>query len=312
MTFEVKESRPHQAAKKILIVEDDRDLNNLLKFTLEASGHYQVESLFTSTGGLDAILTFGPHLLILDIMLPGDGDGLDLLQKVRASSTLKKTPVILLTARSQEADRIDGFERGADDYISKPFSPKELLLRVQAILRRTDSRTIQEAPSERYQEPEQDTIHKVLRPQSDDMGQVSRSAAEATPPASGDEPCVQVGPLSIYTELYRVFAAGERVPLTATEYQLLLFLAERSGRLQSRGALLQKVWGYEGHLNTRTVDTHIKRLRQKLGAYGSMIETVHGFGYQLIAPAPQSFAEGDSEPVTVREGHQPTETESNL
>lgn len=298
MIHEVKESRQPQPTKKILIVEDDKDLNSLLKFTLEASGTCQVESLFTTTNVLERIISFGPHLVILDVMLPGGGDGLGVLQMVRSDARTQKTPVILLTARSQESDRIDGFERGADDYISKPFSPKELLLRVQAILRRTGRDTVDE---NQQREANETAAAATIAPESqgvrptEALGEPSRSAAEPAGSESALEPRVQVGPLTIYTELYRVYVDGERVPLTATEYQLLLFLAERSGRLQSRGALLQKVWGYEGHLNTRTVDTHIKRLRQKLGVHGSMIETVHGFGYQLIATATQPVLSGSGE-----------------
>lgn len=299
MIHEMKESRQPQPAKKILIVEDDKDLNSLLKFTLEASGTCQVESLFTTTDALDRIISFSPHLVILDVMLPGGGDGLGVLQRVRSDPRTQTTPVILLTARSQESDRIDGFERGADDYISKPFSPKELLLRVQAILRRTGTDTAQE----NHRRDKSDTAVAEKRlPKSleTDLTETfegqTRLAAETSTSGSASEPCVQVGSLCIYTELYRVYVDGERVPLTATEYQLLLFLAERSGRLQSRGALLQKVWGYEGHLNTRTVDTHIKRLRQKLGAHGSMIETVHGFGYQLIATAAETALSLSDEP----------------
>ncbi len=233
---------------KVLIVEDDRDLNNLLRFTFEASGDYEVNSHFEATGAVERVLETQPDLVILDVMLPGDGSGKDVLKRLRSQAQTQELPVILLTAKGQEQDRVDGFESGADDYITKPFSPKELLLRVQAILRRSGA-----------------------------GGRASQSGANDT-----EEPVIQVGPIKVYTEVYRVCLNDVPVSLTSTEYQLLLYLAERVGRLQSRGALLQKVWGYDGNLNTRTVDTHVKRLRQKLGAHGNMIETVHGFGYQLV------------------------------
>lgn len=238
---------PHAEAQKakILIVEDDRDLNNLLKFTLEATRDYAVISHFEGHNALDVVLDARPDLILLDVMLPGIY-GTEVLKRLRSDSRLAHIPVILLTARSQEEDKIDGFEAGADDYITKPFSPKELLLRVQALMRR--------AVPGKASAPEE--THK--------------------------ERVIHVGPLRLYPEQYRTLVDNEPVALTSTEYQLLLYLAERVGRLQSREALLQRVWGYEGNVNTRTVDTHIKRLRQKLGGAGALIETVHGFGYQLV------------------------------
>jgi DNA-binding response OmpR family regulator len=237
----VKSEKDSQKAH-ILIVEDDRDLNNLLKFTLEATKEYAVHSHFEGSKARELISNLKPDLVILDVMLPGLY-GTDVLKQVRADASLRATPIILLTAKSQEGDKIEGFESGADDYITKPFSPRELLLRVQALLRRTAS------------------------------GRPAGASAEKT---------LVIGPLTLLPEQYRVLVEGEPVPLTATEYQLLLYLAERVGRLQSREALLQRVWGYEGNVNTRTVDTHVKRLRQKLGNAGALIETVHGFGYQLV------------------------------
>ena len=232
---------------KILIIEDDRDLNNLLKYTLEATRDYSVVSHFDGATAFDLVLEQAPDLVLLDVMLPGVY-GTEVLKRLRGDPRVRQTPVILLTARSQEDDKIEGFESGADDYITKPFSPKELLLRVQALLRRS-------SPG------------KIVTVFADE---------------SGKEKSIVVGPLKIYPEQYRTVVDTETVPLTSTEYQLLLYLAERVGRLQSREALLQRVWGYEGNVNTRTVDTHIKRLRQKLGIAGSLIETVHGFGYQLV------------------------------
>lgn len=236
----------------ILIIEDDRDLNNLLKYTLEATQEYSVHSHFEGNQARNLIAKLKPDLVILDVMLPGLY-GTDVLKSLRADPTLAATPVILLTARSQETDKIDGFESGADDYITKPFSPRELLLRVQALLRRSVPTKL---PS--------------FATSTDGEG------------AQNSEKNLVVGPITIFPEQFKVFVEKEHVPLTATEYQLLVYLAERVGRLQSREALLQRVWGYEGNVNTRTVDTHIKRLRQKLGEAGQLIETVHGFGYQLV------------------------------
>jgi len=243
---------------RILIVEDDRDLNNLLKFTLEATRDYTVHSHFEGARARELIVELAPDLVILDVMLPGLY-GTEVLKSLRADANMKDLPVILLTARSQENDKIEGFENGADDYITKPFSPRELLLRVQALLRRS-------APAK--------------------TGAASEGSSEKS---------IVVGPLTILPEQFKVLVAGETVQLTATEYQLLVYLAERVGRLQSRDALLQRVWGYEGNVNTRTVDTHIKRLRQKLGAAGVLIETVHGFGYQLTtAGGKRVKTEGES------------------
>jgi DNA-binding response OmpR family regulator len=245
-------SNSEKSVPKIVIVEDDKDLNNLLKFTLESQGAFSVSSHFQGGDAFAFILDQKPALVILDVMLPGT-NGLEVLRELRTAPGLETLPVILLTARSLESDRIEGFEHGADDYITKPFSPKELLLRVQALFRRTQGW------------PQGETLPATKA--------VEKLASEKS---------IKVGPVFIYPELYRVEVNGQHVPLTSTEFQLLLFLAERPGRLQSRELLLQRVWGYEGNVNTRTVDTHIKRLRQKLGAAGNVISTVHGFGYQVL------------------------------
>ncbi|MEN9530026.1 MAG: hypothetical protein RI932_1899 [Pseudomonadota bacterium] len=250
---------PH-GRSRVLIVEDDRDLNNLLKFTLESTRDYEVTSHFDGADAVETMLKCKPQLVLLDVMLP-HLEGTEVLRAMRQHEQLAHVPVILLTAKSQESDKIDGFEAGADDYITKPFSPRELLLRVQALMRRSGLIT-----------PSQSTTEKpaLSTPLSQSAGEIS------------SEKQLIIGCLTIFPEQFKVLVDGESVSLTATEYQLLLYLAERAGRLQSRDALLQRVWGYEGQLNTRTVDTHIKRLRQKLGNAGSLIETVHGFGYQLI------------------------------
>jgi DNA-binding response OmpR family regulator len=231
---------------KILIVDDDQDLNNLLKYTLESTKDYQVFSHFEGSRVQEIVREILPDLVLLDVMLPGL-DGTRVLKQLRADRSLEAIPVVLLTARAQDADKVEGFESGADDYITKPFSPRELLLRVQAILRRA-------------------------------------SPGKTLSAAGSEEKSISIGPLCIFPELFKVLVDGETIVLTSTEFHLLLHLAERVGRLQSRELLLQKVWGYEGSLNTRTVDTHIKRLRQKLGTAGYLIETVHGFGYNLVEP----------------------------
>lgn len=251
-----------QNRSRVLIVEDDRDLNNLLKFTLESTRDYEVTSHFDGKDAIDTMLHCLPQLVLLDVMLP-HVEGTEILRAMRKHQQLAHIPVILLTAKSQESDKIDGFEAGADDYITKPFSPRELLLRVQALLRRSG---LSPAPQSVAEAPAQSAPLQSSEPAV----------------AVDSEKHISIGCLTILPEQFKVMVHGESVALTATEYQLLLYLAERHGRLQSRDALLQRVWGYEGQLNTRTVDTHIKRLRQKLGDAGALIETVHGFGYQLV------------------------------
>jgi DNA-binding response OmpR family regulator len=245
--------------RKIVIVEDDRDLNSLLKYTLEASGEFQVHSCFEGDAALGIIENTSPELVILDVMLPGMS-GTEVLTEVRRRKEYASLPIIMLTARSLESDRIEGFEMGADDYITKPFSPKELILRVQALLRRS---------------------HPKLTSGVRESSQVESESTRLGPDLSAEK-SLRFGELIIFPALYRVEVTGDHIPLTSTEFQLLMFLAERPGRLQSRELLLQRVWGYEGNVNTRTVDTHVKRLRQKLGSAGSLIHTVHGFGYQLL------------------------------
>ncbi|MFZ9520378.1 MAG: response regulator transcription factor [Silvanigrellaceae bacterium] len=252
---------------RVLIIEDDRDLNNLLKFTLESTKDYTVFSQFDGEKALACIHEFKPHIILLDVMLPHT-EGTEVLRQLRRTPELAATPVILLTAKSQESDKIDGFEAGADDYITKPFSPRELLLRVQALLRRTGFHS--------------SVSHPVSLTPTSEKNTDSSTTGEGSNSTTDNEKVIRIGILTILPDQFKVLVNDEPVALTATEYQLLIYLAERAGRLQSRDALLQRVWGYEGQLNTRTVDTHVKRLRQKLGEAGSLIETVHGFGYQLI------------------------------
>jgi DNA-binding response OmpR family regulator len=253
---------------RILIIEDDRDLNNLLKYSLESSNDFEVKSHFDGDGAFEFIVEFKPDLVLLDVMLP-NRYGTEILKNVRDNPQTSGILVILLTARSQEKDKVEGFEAGADDYITKPFSPRELLLRVNALLRRSNT----------FKSPHSFSSNQN---QNSSKEEEKNSALHNETQYNVINKIITVGSIKVFPDEFKVTVNNETISLTATEYQLLVFLAERAGKLQSREALLQKVWGYEGQVNTRTVDTHIKRLRQKLGSAGSMIETIHGFGYQLI------------------------------
>jgi len=222
--------------KKILVIEDEKDLADLLAFNLEKEGFRPLCAL-TGPDGLALALEELPDLILLDLMLPGMM-GTELCTALRRESKTAAIPVLMLTARGEEIDRVVGFEVGADDYIVKPFSMRELMLRVRAILRRS------------LQEPTALTQ-------------------------------LQVGPLTIDLERHQVLAKGQPVELTTTEFKLLHYLAERVGRVLGRELLLQQVWGYNYVGDTRTVDTHVTRLRAKLGPAGEMIKTVRGFGYKL-------------------------------
>jgi two-component system phosphate regulon response regulator PhoB len=233
---------PHE---RILVVDDEPDIVALVAYHLAKSG-YRVS---TAANGADALAMARhdrPALLVLDLMLPGMS-GFDVLEQIRADDAMRDTAVLMLTARKDEPDRIRGLSLGADDYLIKPFSPQELVLRVGAILRRV-------------------------------------SAAGAT----GGTDVVQLGALRIDREAHRVTVDDVEIELTPTEFKLLLTLAERRGRVQARGHLLETVWEAAPDIQTRTVDMHIQRLRSKLGPAGEMIETVRGFGYRLKAGQPRS------------------------
>lgn len=224
-------------ADHILVVDDEKDLLELVRFSLEQSG-YIVATARTGAEALHAIQENKPNLILLDLMLP-DMSGRDVCRQVRQHPDTQKIPLIFMTARGEEIDRVVGFELGADDYVVKPFSPRELVLRVGAVLRRAQPR-------------------------------------EAT-----DVKTILVGPMVIDTERYRVSVDGEEIPLTSIEFKLLLDLVCRPGRVQTRDALLERVWGYSSGVETRTVDTHVKRLREKLGIARDVIETVRGVGYRI-------------------------------
>ena len=222
--------------KTILIIEDENDLAELVAFNLEKEGY---RSLIAQDGpsGLEAARNNSPDLILLDIMLPGMS-GMDICKVLKGKEKTARIPVIMMTAKGEEIDRVVGFEVGADDYVIKPFSPRELLLRIKAVLRRYAS---------------VETINKIIN----------------------------VGPISIDTDRHIVAVYGNGIILTTTEFKLLYNLAERLGRVQSRDRLLKDVWGINHMGDTRTVDTHITRLRTKLGESGDMIKTIRGFGYKM-------------------------------
>lgn len=224
--------------EKILVVEDDEDILQLLTFTFESAG-FDVRTASNGRDGLALAMDFRPDLILLDLMLPGMS-GLDVCKELRRLPEVSSTPVIMLTARGEEVDRIVGLELGADDYIIKPFSPRELVLRIHAVLRRT-------------------------------LG-----VDESVPRAH-----LRMDGLSIDTDAHRVDIDGEEAPLTATEFKLLTELLKNKGRVRTRDQLLNTVWGYEFEGYARTVDTHVRRLRQKIGGYADYIETIRGVGYRF-------------------------------
>ncbi|NLE47090.1 MAG: response regulator [Sandaracinaceae bacterium] len=224
---------------RILVVEDEMDLAELVSFNLREAGH-QVTIANNGSTALVEIRRMKPDLVILDLMLH-DISGLEICRRIRRDEETARIPVLMLTAKGTEVDRVVGFEVGADDYVVKPFSPRELTLRVEAILRR------------------------------------AHGGAEA----EAERQIIQNGRLTIDIPAHRVTVDEVEVPLTALEFRLLLDLATRMGRVQSRDALLERVWGYAPGVETRTVDTHVKRLREKLGEGADCIETVRGVGYRL-------------------------------
>ena len=229
--------------ERILVVDDEPDIVALVVYHLAKLG-YRVSTAGSGGDALELARRERPALVVLDLMLP-DLSGFEVLERLRSDDATRQLPVLMLTARREEPDRIRGLSLGADDYLTKPFSPQELVLRVGAILRR-----------------------------------VSTGAAGGE---GGTEPgsLLLVGPLRIDRAAMTVDVAGRRIELTPTEYKLLLTLAERRGRVQARGHLLETVWEAAPDIQTRTVDMHVQRLRTKLGDAGDLIETVRGFGYRL-------------------------------
>lgn len=224
---------------RILVVEDEQDLASLLEYNLKADGH-EVDVARTGAAGIARQKIFKPQLILLDLMLPDIG-GTEVARLVRETED-RRTPIIMVTARGEETDRVKGLELGADDYVVKPFSVKELLLRVKAVLRRHND----------------------------------ESAPTSTPARS-----LAAGEIALDVERHEVRVNAELVALTALEFRLLKTFLERPGRVQTRETLLSDVWGIDADITTRTVDTHIKRLREKLGVAGDIIETIRGVGYKL-------------------------------
>ncbi len=227
--------------ERVLVVDDEPDICALVAYHLAKAG-YRVSTASNGADAVEAAREERPALIVLDLMLPGMS-GYEVLEQVRADAQTSEVAVLMLTARREEEDRIRGLTLGADDYLTKPFSPQELVLRVAAILRRARG------------------------------GGTSADDALA------------IGPLRVERAAHRVTVDGSEIELTATEYKLLLTLAERRGRVQARSHLLETVWEAAPDIQTRTVDMHVQRLRTKLGIAGGLIETVRGFGYRLNAPA---------------------------
>lgn len=224
------------ANKKILVADDEVDVLNLVSTNLKAAG-FNVLKAEDGPAALDLARSAVPALIVLDLMLPGLS-GLEVCKLLRADPATKLIPIIMLTAKAEEVDRIVGLELGADDYITKPFSPRELVLRVKSVIRRAS------APIE-----------------------------------TAD--IIRLGDIQVDRARCEVLVKNRPVDFTATEFKLLTLLIERRGRVQSRDTLLNDVWGYESIIDTRTVDTHIRRLREKLGQASECIETIRGFGYRI-------------------------------
>ena len=223
---------------KILVVDDEPDALEVLSFNLKNAG-YEVSTADDGEAALKKARQILPDLILLDLMLP-EVDGLEVCKLLRRDPATSAIPIIMVTAKAAEIDRVVGLELGADDYVTKPFSPRELVLRVRNLLRR---RT----------EGEEETPQQM-----------------------------HFGELMIDVPRHLVTVAGSRVDLTATEFKLLILLAQRRGRVQSREALLRDVWEYDNLIDTRTVDTHMRRLREKLGDAARYLDTVRGVGYRFI------------------------------
>lgn len=223
--------------KKILVVEDDKNISKLVKYNLEKAGF---ECILTITGeeALEALDQQPIDLIILDIMLPKI-DGFEVCRQIKQQDHISQIPIIMLTAKGEEIDRVLGFELGVDDYVVKPFSPRELVLRIKALLKRG--------------RPKEESIKDILH----------------------------FGKLTVDISRHKVSLDKKKIPLTAMEFKLLVKLMRAKGRVLSRDQLLEEVWDIAAEVTTRTVDTHIKRLRQKLGKADKLIETIRGVGYSF-------------------------------
>jgi len=225
--------------ERVLIVDDDPDIVRLVRYNLSHSG-YEVQSAGTGREALELVERQPPDLVVLDVMLP-DVDGLEVCRTLRQQSSSRRIPILMLTARGEEIDRVVGFELGADDYVSKPFSPRELVLRVKSILRRSGT----------------------------DRTEI-----------------MYVGSIQVLPDRRQCFAGTNLVTLTAKEFDLLFELMKARGNVLTREVLMDRVWGYHGDATSRTLDTHVRRLREKLGAEGGHVETVRGVGYRISEVLP--------------------------
>jgi DNA-binding response OmpR family regulator len=221
---------------KILVVDDEPDALELIEFNLTAAG-FDVITAAEGREALEKTRSALPALIVLDLMLP-EVDGLEVCKILRRDSTTSAIPILMLTAKAGEIDRVLGLELGADDYVTKPFSPRELVLRVKSLLRREPNRAEQKDR-------------------------------------------IQLGDLCVDIPRHQVTVKGKRIDLTATEFKLITVLAQRRGRVQSREQLLRDVWEYHHEIDTRTVDTHMRRLREKLGPAAKYLDTVRGVGYRF-------------------------------
>jgi len=226
----------HELAERILVVDDEPDLLELVRVNLAEAG-FHVDATTSGREVLERVRRSPPDLLVLDLMMP-DVTGTDLCRQIRATPELADLPIIMLTAKAEELDRVVGFELGADDYVTKPFSPRELALRVRAVLRRGRG-------------------------------------------GSAEGRSLEKGSLRVDVERHRCFVGDEEIELTSKEFALLSELMSRPGRVLTRDRLLELVWGSDITVTSRTIDTHLKRLREKLGDAGPLIETVRGVGYRF-------------------------------
>ena len=234
----IARSTSQQMKPKILIVDDEPDVVQLIEYNLKSAGY----DVMTATDGQDALQQArgsSPDLIILDLMLP-EVDGLDVCKILRRDAGTAGIPIVMLTAKASETDRVLGLELGADDYVTKPFSPRELVLRVKRLLRSESAK--------------QDNAERI-----------------------------QIGDLTLDIPRHQALVKGKRIDLTATEFRLLTVLVKRRGRVQTRDQLLRDVWEYDSLIDTRTVDTHMRRLREKLGVAAKHLDTVRGVGYRFVA-----------------------------
>ena len=222
---------------KILVIEDEPDIRRNLEYNLSREG-FSVSAAASISEANTLLASTDYNLILLDLMLP-DGSGLDLCKSIKSNSATESIPIIILTAKDDEVDKVVGFELGADDYVTKPFSVRELILRVKAVLKRGSKKK---------------EIVEVVR---------------------------QFGDLKIDVDSHEVHVDDTKINLTAIEFRLLKQLVDTRGRVQSRDQLLSDVWGYSAEVTTRTVDTHVKRLREKLGPIGKYVQTIRGVGYKF-------------------------------